>query len=54
MIKTGMYFHQEIGFSRDQYQEISVPEKGHYCLRAEAHDRRPDGAVDVNLDNLRV
>jgi VWFA-related protein len=44
MIKTGMHFHQE----------ISVPAKGHYWLRAGAHDRTGDrmGAVEVNLDNV--
>jgi VWFA-related protein len=44
MIKTGMHFHQE----------ISVPAKGHYWLRAGAHDRTADrmGAVEVNLDNV--
>jgi VWFA-related protein len=44
ILKTGMHMHQE----------ISVPIKGHYWLRAGVHDRIGDsmGAVELNLDNV--
>jgi len=44
IVKSGMHMHQE----------ISVPMKGHYWLRAGAHDRVGDrmGAVELSLDNV--
>jgi len=45
MLKSGMHMHQE----------ISVPMKGHYWLRAGVHDRIGDrmGAVELPLDNVK-
>lgn len=45
MLKSGMHMHQE----------ISVPMKGHYWLRAGIHDRIGDrmGAVELPLDSVK-
>lgn len=45
MLKSGMHMHQE----------VSVPMKGHYWLRAGIHDRVGDrmGAVEFPLDNVK-
>jgi len=46
MLKSGMQFHQE----------ISVPIKGHYYIRAGIHDHVGDamGAVEVDVDNVKA
>lgn len=46
MLKSGMQFHQE----------ISVPVKGHYYLRAGIHDRVGDtmGAVEMDVDDVKA
>jgi VWFA-related protein len=46
MLKNGMQFHQE----------ISVPVKGHYFLRAGIHDRVGDtmGAVELDMDRVKA
>src|ERR1035437_557402 len=46
MLKRGMQFHQE----------ISVPVKGDYYIRAGMHDRQSDamGAVEVDVNDVKA
>ena len=46
MLKSGMQFHQE----------ISVPVKGNYYIRAGIHDRQNDamGAVEMDVNDVKA